>query len=94
MALTDGGLYVWGSSKYGQLGLGRSRLSAKQPELVTALSRRVVISVAAGHYHSVALDSHGHIWTWGWGVHGQLGLGDIEDEHWPQVNKVILFTFS
>ena len=89
MALTDGGLYVWGSSKYGQLGLGRLRLSAKQPELVMALSGRVTISIAAGHYHSVALDSNGHLWTWGWGVHGQLGLGDIEDEHWPQVIRFL-----
>ena len=26
MALTDCGLYAWGSSKYGQLGLGRDKL--------------------------------------------------------------------
>jgi alpha-tubulin suppressor-like RCC1 family protein len=26
MALTDCGLYTWGSSKYGQLGLGRDKL--------------------------------------------------------------------
>ena len=86
MALTDAGLYVWGCSRHGQLGLGGERVSAKQPELVTALVRRVIISVAAGHYHSAALDSHGQVWTWGWGVHGQLGTGDIEDEHWPKAS--------
>jgi alpha-tubulin suppressor-like RCC1 family protein len=26
LALTDCGLYVWGSSKYGQLGLGKEKL--------------------------------------------------------------------
>ena len=88
MALTDGGLFVWGSSRYGQLGLGRGRQSVKQPEQVVALGRRVVMSVAAGHYHSAALDTHGRLWTWGWGVHGQLGLGGIEDEHWPKVRTI------
>ena len=84
LALTDRGVYAWGSSKYGQLGLGTHRQKTKRPEMITKISQCVVTSIACGHYHSAALDIKGRLWTWGWGVHGQLGLEDIEDEHVPR----------
>ena len=84
LALTDRGLYSWGSSKYGQLGLGYTRQKTKRPEMVSTLANYVISSITCGHYHSVALDIKGRLWTWGWGVHGQLGLHDIEDEHRPK----------
>lgn len=84
VALTDCGLYVWGSSKYGQLGLGPDRLMAKKPALVIALADHILTTVAAGHYHTAAVDEHGKVYTWGWGVHGQLGHGSIEDEFVPK----------
>eukprot|EP00931_Biecheleriopsis_adriatica_P045414 TRINITY_DN26011_c0_g1_i1.p1 TRINITY_DN26011_c0_g1~~TRINITY_DN26011_c0_g1_i1.p1 ORF type:complete len:1850 (+),score=391.79 TRINITY_DN26011_c0_g1_i1:34-5583(+) len=31
--------------------------------------------VAGGDVHSLALDSTGQVWSWGWGEFGQLGLG-------------------
>jgi alpha-tubulin suppressor-like RCC1 family protein len=84
MALTDCGVYVWGSSKNGQLGLGPKILMAKKPTLVSALAKSAIVGLSAGHYHSACLDEKGHAWTWGWGVHGQLGQNSIEDEYWPQ----------
>jgi len=42
------------------------------------------VSISAGSYHSAAVDNQGKLWTWGWGVHGQLGHGKIEDEFRPQ----------
>ena len=84
LALTDRGIYAWGSSKYGQLGLGIHRRMSKRPEVISKLSQSIVISIACGHYHSIALDYKGRLWTWGWGVHGQLGLEDIEDEYVPR----------
>ena len=33
------------------------------------------VQVCAGLKHSVLLDTDGHVWTCGKGVHGQLGLG-------------------
>lgn len=83
MALTSCGLYVWGSSKHGQLGLGSQRLGEKRPVLVKALADEALIQIAAGQYHSIALDIKGRVWAWGWGVHGQLGTGSIEDEFLP-----------
>ena len=34
LALTDNGLYTWGSSKHGQLGLGRHNVAEQRPVLV------------------------------------------------------------
>ena len=50
---------------------------------IRALADTVVTAIAAGQYHSVALDESGQVWTWGWGVHGQLGTRDIEDVFEP-----------
>lgn len=30
---------------------------------------------------------HFRVWSWGWGVHGQLGHGDPEDQLFPKVIK-------
>ena len=57
---------------------------SSQPSLVTELCDVTLVSISAGSYHSAAVDSTGSLWTWGWGVHGQLGLGDIEDEYLPR----------
>eukprot|EP00095_Tigriopus_kingsejongensis_P005381 maker-scaffold1024_size69702-snap-gene-0.11 protein:Tk05381 transcript:maker-scaffold1024_size69702-snap-gene-0.11-mRNA-1 annotation:"PREDICTED: uncharacterized protein LOC103572785" len=83
LALTSMGVYAWGSSKHGQLGLGRDILVKQRPTSIRVLADEVIIAVATGHYHSLALDHRGRVWTWGWGVYGQLGTGCIEDEHEP-----------
>ena len=38
-----------------------------------------VVSAAAGERHSVALGSHGCMYTWGCGRYGQLGLENVAD---------------
>lgn len=35
----------------------------------------VAVAVAAGAEHSLAVDSKGRVWGWGWNAHGQLGVG-------------------
>jgi len=45
----------------------------------------IFISVAAGAYHSVAVDHLYRVWTWGWGVHGQLGHGNTDTLFWPKL---------
>ena len=39
--------------------------------------------VAAGMHFSLALGESGHVYTWGWNAHGQLGLADTDDRHAP-----------
>ncbi len=84
LALTDAGLFAWGSSAFGQLGLGRTRRAEQRPSAVAFPGDgSPLVSLSAGQYHSAAVDSAGRVWTWGWGVHGQLGSGDVEDVFQP-----------
>ncbi|KAF6164337.1 hypothetical protein GIB67_029220 [Kingdonia uniflora] len=58
---------------------------------VAGLNGIKVVNVAAGAEHSalvtgncVMIAESGEIMTWGWGEHGQLGLGDSCDQTIPQ----------
>ncbi|XP_042496795.1 ultraviolet-B receptor UVR8 isoform X2 [Macadamia integrifolia] len=55
------------------------------PEKVSDLDGVKVISVSAGAEHSALVTENGVIMTWGWGEHGQLGLGNTLDETSPQI---------
>lgn len=39
------------------------------------------VAVAAGAYHSMAVDANGTVRAWGWNVVGQLGDGTTVDRH-------------
>jgi alpha-tubulin suppressor-like RCC1 family protein len=69
----DGQVFAWGLDNYGQLGIGRSGDSTNSP--VQSLVLTQIVAIAAGSYHSVALDQSGAVWTWGFGVLGRLGNG-------------------
>ena len=43
----------------------------------------VVVQVACGHNHSLALDEVGKCYAWGRGQEGQLGIGSLEDQPAP-----------
>ncbi|KAK3793681.1 hypothetical protein RRG08_000409, partial [Elysia crispata] len=76
-------VYGWGNSRYGQVGVG-TRHVYRRPMLVEGLQLEVVVSVQCGHYHSLALTEDHQVYSWGWGVHGQLGHGNPEDCLIPQ----------
>ncbi|EDO45417.1 predicted protein [Nematostella vectensis] len=82
LALCRDGVYSWGSSEYGQLGQGDTQQHTR-PVYVTELSDKKCIAVVCGHYHSLALSADQQVYSWGWGVHGQLGLDSIEDALLP-----------
>ena len=44
----------------------------------------VVVQVAAGDGHSIALTAAGELYTWGGGGCGRLGHGDVEDQSVPR----------
>ena len=46
-------------------------------------SNVVIVDVAAGHIHTVALDSTGQLWSWGDNSFGQLGDGTLENRNFP-----------
>ncbi|XP_024936810.1 uncharacterized protein LOC107263725 isoform X2 [Cephus cinctus] len=89
LAVTNNGVYVWGANKFGQLGLGKI-VQCPSPELVSSLAQEVIVDAVAGQYHSVALTMDGRLFTWGWGVHGQLGHGNTEEKNVPTLVTSLL----
>lgn len=72
--LDSGFVYSWGKNPYGQLGVSGS--SSEVPQLVSALLETRIVAIAAGDYHSLAVDEKGAVDAWGWNQDGQCGLGE------------------
>ena len=87
IVLTDSGkLYSWGFGEFGALGLSGVTLSAV-PQLVKPLSNKVVVQIACGEYHTLALTDKGDVYAWGRGFEGQLGIATSEVPAPPQYDR-------
>jgi alpha-tubulin suppressor-like RCC1 family protein len=71
----DGSVWAWGQNLHGELGTSPSAKLQKTPLLVPGLTGTVF--VAAGGFHSAAIDLVGTLSLWGEGSRGQLGTGGI-----------------
>ncbi|NPD29551.1 RCC1 domain-containing protein, partial [Corallococcus exiguus] len=67
----DGTVWAWGRNRYGQLG-NNTTTDRLAPVKVTGLTG-VVVDIAAGNEHSLALKADGTVWAWGLNDLGQLG---------------------
>lgn len=76
-----GTVQCWGYNRYGQMGNG-STTSASAPVAVTGLSGTVTM-LAAGSYHTCALNSAGAVQCWGYNANGQLGNGSTTNVATP-----------
>jgi len=89
-------LFVWGSDKYGQLGLGNK--NAARCYCVPRLCNFniSIMKVACGSFHTAILSNQGQIYTVGSNLCGQLGLGKtVEKSNIPMLVdavKDIIFT--
>lgn len=82
----------FGDGSHGALGLHASPVGldshAYEPTPIPGLPPNVS-GVAAGHYHSLALTSQGHVWAWGRNTESQLGRGALSPrETWNKPQKV------
>lgn len=73
-----------GANHLGQLGVGSQMSQSLHPMLVRAFEGKVITKLVAGQYHNAAV-ADGLLYTWGWGVYGQLGHGTIADEPIPKI---------
>ena len=84
-----GTVVAWGYGNYGQLGNNtyaadpRNTVYSMIPVQVVIDANNTpltgVIAIAAGLDHSLALDSNGNVWAWGYNLYGQLGNTTVKD---------------
>jgi hypothetical protein len=89
----DGAVFSCGDGANGRLGHSTAH-SHSRPERIQAFTGIRVASVCAGWAHAMALDEHGHVYTWGCGGNGRLGHGNITDCWHPRpVSYLILYMY-
>lgn len=82
---------VWsfGDNSNGALGISSPLFDAYEPTKVPLLPATVT-TVAAGHYHSLAVNADGEVWAWGRNEEGQLGRGtDTPRDKWSKPERVL-----
>lgn len=91
VALCDNGdVYAWGLNEDMQLGLGATfGRKVNRPELVSELSGKGVLRVAAGKNFSLALTESGDVYSWGAGSALQLGHGSKVNEEAPRLIEML-----
>ncbi|XP_024937570.1 probable E3 ubiquitin-protein ligase HERC4 isoform X3 [Cephus cinctus] len=70
-----GQVFSWGLNSDGQLGLNTHTLNERVPRMVKTLGTNVVIQIACGLKHTLALTNNGELYAWGSNSEGQLGFG-------------------
>lgn len=78
---SDGTVWSWGDNSYGQLGGGTDSSSNPTPNMVPGISN--IVSIAAGGYHNLAVQSDGTVWAFGQNWSGQLGDGTESNRYSP-----------
>lgn len=53
------------------------------PTLIESLQGIKIVGASAGHRHSLLLDEHGSVYSFGAGIAGCLGHGDLESQMYP-----------
>lgn len=74
--------YIWGTDRYGQLGLALvdedevpDQVTLPYPRMLTSLKDFVIKEVSAGAEHCIAITLEGYCFAWGKNDNNQLGLG-------------------
>lgn len=69
-------LWAWGSNNYGQLGLGVKNEQFEYPKKIDLPSSIFGVQrLGTGGGHTLILDESGKVFSTGWNIKGQLGLG-------------------
>jgi hypothetical protein len=78
MVIVLGNVFSWGGNEHGQLGVGDD-VPRHVPTRVfiddSGDDQEHVNRISCGAFHSAAVTLTGELAMWGWGEHGQLGIG-------------------
>ncbi|MGO8669787.1 MAG: RCC1 domain-containing protein [Capsulimonadaceae bacterium] len=82
---SNGTVWGWGSNFWGQLGLGTAGTWDTAPHTTPAQvpGLPTITAISAGGNHSLAIDSSGNVWAWGFNMFGQLGNGTTDETNNP-----------
>lgn len=69
----DGTVWGWGDNQFGEFGDGTNKETSLDPVQVAGLHD--IIAISTSGTHCLALRRDGTVWSWGWNVAGQLGIG-------------------
>ncbi|XP_001600404.1 RCC1 and BTB domain-containing protein 1 [Nasonia vitripennis] len=84
VALTeDGEVYSWGQNNCGQVSSGISSNQGAPRKVNSALTGKVVVSIACGQTSSMAVTDVGEVFGWGYNGVGQLGIGNYVNQLSP-----------
>ncbi|XP_036600445.1 X-linked retinitis pigmentosa GTPase regulator [Trichosurus vulpecula] len=75
VALTEEEVYTFGLGQFGQLGLGTFIFETSEPKAIKHLQNQKIQYIACGENHTALISDTGHMYTFGDGRHGKLGLG-------------------
>jgi alpha-tubulin suppressor-like RCC1 family protein/uncharacterized protein YkwD len=71
----DGSVWGWGANSHGQLADGSYMRRHTPVKVRVPASSGLIVAVAGGGFHSLALEQNGRVWSWGGNSYGQLGIG-------------------
>ena len=74
-------IWVFGSSDYGQLGLGETKLKIRYPEKIPGHRAKYI---SCGAFHTAFIDLEDHVWAFGDNKNNQLGLRGTKRQHIPR----------
>jgi alpha-tubulin suppressor-like RCC1 family protein len=79
-----GRVFVWGAATFCRLGLMDSRKTQPLPVEIAIFKTLQIASIASGDFHMLALGKDGTVYSWGYGLEGQTGLGVIINSKAPR----------
>ncbi|CAE8594916.1 unnamed protein product [Polarella glacialis] len=82
--LADGRIFAWGSNSHGRLGIVSKAASQASPAEVPLGGARLAACVSLGSLYAGAVSTEGEVLMWGYGGHGNLGLGSRASFSQPQ----------
>ena len=88
VALTrSGAVYVWGSNKEGQLGLGDEAEEISYSPEMLGFEDDTIKDISCGYYHTAFVTSSGDVYTFGEADGGKLGLGDVVNNNQDTIDQ-------
>jgi len=86
-----GYIWSWGFNGNGQLGTNNTTFYSTPVAIAGTL--KTFCSISCGNSHSLGLDNHGNVWSWGYNLYGKLGINSTINKSTPVAILGTLKTF-